>query len=160
MIGVQCIENESAVCKVESCNKYDAIKEVIRKTPVFKTINRCSCFENAVLQREKEQTTGFGEGIAVAHGQLKEADSVYVALGISEKGIDYDSFDKSPVHILFVVASSPENQTNYLIALSAIVKIAKDEHFKKFLIECNNEKQIFSRFREMFYKITDTTVSA
>lgn len=154
MIGVQCIEHESAVCKVESCNKFDAIKEVIRKTPVFKTINKSCCFENAVLKREEEQTTGFGEGIAVAHGQLKEADSVYVALGISEKGIEYDSFDKNPVHILFVVASSPENQANYLIALSAIVKIAKDKTFQRFLRECANEKQIYSHFREQFYKLT------
>jgi mannitol/fructose-specific phosphotransferase system IIA component (Ntr-type) len=57
-----------------------------------------------------------------------------MALGISQEGIPFDSIDKKPVHLLFLIASPPEQQDEYLTALSALVKLLRKEDFRSQII--------------------------
>ena len=60
-------------------------------------------------------------------------DDIVIALGISEEGIDFDSFDHVPVHLLFVITNPPEKQMEYLVALSTVSRLVRDEAFRESL---------------------------
>ena len=64
---------------------------------------------DGVIKREKRGTTGFGHGVAVPHVKTPEVDSLKVAIGISDAGIDFKAFDKEPVHSIFLLIS-PEDR--------------------------------------------------
>lgn len=58
---------------------------------------------DAIRAREDKQSTGIMRGIAIPHGQLDSISSVKGVIGISRNGIEYDSLDREPVHLVFML---------------------------------------------------------
>ncbi|MFC1490862.1 PTS sugar transporter subunit IIA [Candidatus Latescibacterota bacterium] len=56
-----------------------------------------------VFQREKSMSTGVGESIAIPHGSMECIEEIVGAIGISKGGIDFESFDGAPVHIVILL---------------------------------------------------------
>jgi PTS system nitrogen regulatory IIA component len=125
---------EGSVCFLKSREKFAAIHELLHTASVFRILEENDEFERGVISREKRQSTGFGCGVAVAHGQSPELNSVVLAMGISRTGIPYGSPDGKPVHLLFLIASSPQEQEEYLLALSVLVKLLRNVSFRKELM--------------------------
>jgi PTS system nitrogen regulatory IIA component len=130
---LSCFQGGTVVQSLSSQDKFDAIRELIHKAPVFAGLRCQAELEEAVVQREKILSTGLGRGVAVAHGTTETIKDIIIALGISETGIDFDSFDKVPVHLLFVITNPPGRQMEYLVALSTVTRLMRDEAFRESL---------------------------
>jgi len=115
----------NAFCEVTATEKKEAILQVIDTCKVFASIPDRDRFKRAVFRRERIETTGIGHGVAIAHGKILGLDQVYVGLGLSKPGITYGSLDGSPVHLLFVIASSPVTQITYLRVLGKLLETAR-----------------------------------
>jgi nitrogen PTS system EIIA component len=96
-----------------------------------------------LLDREKLESTGIGDGIAIPHGRLKKLKKFYVSLGRSIKGVDFDSIDHKPSHLFFVVMAPENSAVNNLKLLGRIVTLLKDPSFKKRLMEAGSQKELF-----------------
>jgi len=136
----------SVVWNLQSPNKFDAIRETIHRTNVFSQINglNLDTFASAVINREKEQSTGFGHGIAISHGRDAAVAESCVALGVSRHGIAFDSYDGQPVHLLFVVANHPEKHVDYLRILSSLAIVVRNEIFRREILSaiCREEVEL------------------
>lgn len=133
-----------SICHLNGVEKFAAIDEVIDNCKIFnELLDNKERFRRAVHRREIIETTGIGHGVAIAHGKLTCIDKVRVGLGISEEGIDYNSKDGKPVHLLFVISSSPFTQINYLRALASILKSVHDESLRDEVshLFCKNFKE-------------------
>jgi nitrogen PTS system EIIA component len=128
----------SVIWELESSNKYDAIREIIERAPIFTEHPGLdlSAFSKKVVERERLQSTGFGHGVAVAHGRTDQVSSPRIAVGISRSGIDFDSIDEKPVHLLFIVANHPDHEVDYLHILSTLVGMVRDEMFRREILTC------------------------
>lgn len=126
----------SVVWDLASTDKFEAIRETILRTGAFRVVPSLDvdAFVDAVVAREREQSTGFGHGIAIAHGRAPEVSDGVVALGISRRGIDFDSFDGKPVHLLFVVANHPDKHVDYLRILSSLAILARQAQFRESIL--------------------------
>ena len=80
----------------------------------------------AVLDREAKGSTGLENGIAIPHARTAGVGDVVCALGISRAGIDFDSVDGKPCHLVFLILAPPEESTKYLKALSAVALVGRD----------------------------------
>ncbi|TVQ38243.1 MAG: PTS sugar transporter subunit IIA [Spirochaetaceae bacterium] len=151
-------ETGSVVWEIESTDKHDAIREIVFRAPVFRTVANLDLngFAETVIDRERIQSTGFGHGVAVAHGRTPEVVQSAVALGVSRKGIDYDSFDGRPVHLLFIVANHPEQEMDYLQILSALVTLVRNRTFRQELLACLScdelQHKLSCAFHELWYQ--------
>jgi len=58
---------------------------------------------SAVLSREEIMPTGIGNGVAIPHARLLNLTTPIVVLGVSESGLDFNSPDGMPVHLVFLV---------------------------------------------------------
>ncbi len=116
---------EQVFCEVTATDKRGAIMQVIDTCPVFASFPDLDRFKRAVMRRERIETTGIGHGVAIAHGKILGLEKVYVALGSSKEGVDYGSLDGMPVHLLFVIASSPITQISYLHVLGKLLETAR-----------------------------------
>lgn len=137
-------DSGSVVWELESEAKTDAILEVIQRSPIFKNITGFDLndFYEIVLKREALQSTGFGHGVAVAHGRTPMVDDTVVALGVSRQGIDYQALDNRPVHLLFVVATHPDARVNYLKVLSSLITLVRQESFRREIFACLCQEEI------------------
>lgn len=132
------MEPGSIVWDLDSVDKFDAIRETVLRSSVFAAIPGLDpqSFADVVVAREQEQSTGFGYGIAIAHGRTATVQESAVALGVSRQGIAYQSVDGLPVHLLFVVGSHPERQIDYLQILSSLAALGRNTSITRDVLSC------------------------
>jgi mannitol/fructose-specific phosphotransferase system IIA component (Ntr-type) len=80
----------------------------------------------AILEREKLLSTGFGLGLAIPHAKLAGVKDFAVGLGIHRRGLSYESIDDKPVHILVMILCPSSQQEEYLRVLSRVTSFLKD----------------------------------
>lgn len=150
MEKISCFTHGTVVCDLESTDKFEAIHELLCNAPVFRDLEDVEGLEKAVVHREKIQSTGLGSGIAVAHGKCPAVENIVMALGISRKGIQFEAMDNEPVHFLFLLANPPGMQLEYLLALSILVRVIRDQAFRDSLLSCFDPIEIESRLSRAF----------
>jgi len=132
---------------LKSKNKYKAIEELAN---VFKGTDVCSdikAFINALKEREEIMTTGIGFGIAVPHAKLESVHKIAFAIGISKKGIDFNSIDGKPVHLVVLVAAGERQHKEYLKLLSKIMSVLKNDTIRNEMIQAKSTKDIIEILR-------------
>jgi len=85
----------------------------------------------AICDREAKMTTGIMPGIAVPHGRVESIQNVQGVIGISSDGIDYDSIDGQPVHLVFLMVSSASACESHLQALKRLASILEQSSFRE-----------------------------
>ena len=148
--AVELFDRESVIPELDSTDKYGAIRELIRRARVCREIRDPDFFEDAVISREHEYTTGLGHGVAVAHGKAACVKKPFLALGISHKGIEFDSVDGAPVNFLFLVGSAPGNHAEYLSILSLLARVIRNEAFRRSLSLCGTAQDVAERLNRAF----------
>lgn len=89
---------------LSATSKKEAIAEMVDQLDkTGKLINK-SAYMDAVLAREEEYSTGIGMGIAIPHGKSSGVKEPALVFARSESGVDFDSMDGAPAHLLFMVA--------------------------------------------------------
>jgi len=150
MEELHCFEGGSVVKCLESRNKFEAIRELIKKVPLLSHQPNHEQIEAAAINRERIYTTGLGRGIAIAHGKTEGLKDLVIVLGISRQGINFNALDGKPVHLLFLIVNPPQKNTQYLIALSTLAHILRDEAFRTFLIGEINPRIVEQRISQAF----------
>ena len=79
----------------------------------------------AVKDREKILSTGIGLGIAIPHARIGSVNRFVVAVGRHPDGIDFESIDQKPVHIVVLIAGPKDTQKPYLELLAQLSKRLK-----------------------------------
>lgn len=105
-------------------------------------------FLKAISEREKIVSTGIGMAVAIPHAKLPEYDDFFIAIGILNKGVDWDSLDDVPVRIVFMIGGPDDKQTEYLQILSNITYAIKDEQRRKKMLTLNAPEAIMKLFKE------------
>jgi nitrogen PTS system EIIA component len=101
-----------------------------------------------LLDREKLGSTGIGEGIAIPHGRLKKLKKFFISFGRSPKGVDFDSIDRKPSQLFFLVMAPENSAVDNLKLLSRIVTLLKEPSFKKRLMGAQSQKELFQIISE------------
>ena len=85
----------------------------------------------AVKKRETSMSTGIGFGIGIPHASTDLVAEVVAAFGRSPAGMNFDSLDNQPVHLvtLFLV---PQGQfQKHLHTLAGIAKVLRKDEFTR-----------------------------
>jgi len=133
---------------IKSRNKFKAIEEL---AGVFEGSDVCPSITDLVValtEREKIMSTGIGFGIAIPHARLRTVKEMTFAVGISKKGLDFDSIDSNPVHLIILVAAGEKQHKEYLRLLSSIMTILKKEKVKDRIIASESQEEILTLLSE------------
>jgi PTS system fructose-specific IIC component len=74
----------------------------------------------SVLVRESQASTCLGEGLAVPHAIHDCGERIVGAMGISRKGLDFETPDHLPVHCMVVLATPASKGDRHLQVLAAL----------------------------------------
>lgn len=98
-----------------------------------------------VLEREKEDTTGFGMGFAIPHGKSEAVKDACFAVGRNVKGIEWNSLDGEPVNFVILIAVPKEEAgTTHLKILSQIASNLMEDDFKNSLQNAQQEEEVIN----------------
>lgn len=101
-----------------------------------------------LMEREVIGTTGIGQGIAIPHAKTDEVTQVSAALGISRRGVQFDSLDGEPVYIFFLLVAPPDSAGMHLKALGRISRMLRDKFFRQALREAKTQADILKFIKD------------
>ncbi|MBS4166253.1 PTS sugar transporter subunit IIA [Neochlamydia sp. AcF95] len=125
----------------------EALHTIVENLHQNRFLHDKEAFYQAILEREKVVSTGIGMGVAIPHAKLKGYESFFIAIGILQKGVDWNSLDGSPVRIIIMIGGPDDKQTEYLQILSALTIAVKDENRRKKMLTLNSAEAIMTLFK-------------
>ncbi|RDU25138.1 PTS fructose transporter subunit IIABC [Anaerosacchariphilus polymeriproducens] len=136
----------------KASSKKDAIEKMVDLMVKTGKINNPEVYKAGVFAREEEGTTGIGEGIAIPHCKSDAVNAPGLACMVLKDGVDYDSLDGQPVHLIFLIAAPDTEENVHLDVLSRLSVLLMDETFTSNL---RNAKTV-----EEFLSVIDKAESA
>jgi len=130
----QLLKEERVILDLKSKDKESVLEELLE--PLNLPEERKKLVLEALKKRESIGSTGIGKGIAIPHTRSVVLDDVYLVVGRSREGVDFQALDGKPVHLFFLLCAPPQDPgTRYLITLGMIANIARkiiksDEYMK------------------------------
>jgi mannitol/fructose-specific phosphotransferase system IIA component (Ntr-type) len=101
-----------------------------------------------VLEREKRGSTGFGRGVAVPHVKHKSVTKMAAAVGVSTRGIDFNSLDRQPVFSVMLLLSPEDRPEEHLQAMEVIFKNLSKDTFRRFLRQARTPAEVRTLLEE------------
>ena len=96
----------------------------------------------SVLEREKKGSTGFGKGVAVPHVKHPAVKRIAAAIGLSDRGVDFNALDMQPVFSVFLLLSPADSPEEHLQAMEIIFKNLSIDTFRRFLRQSSSVDEI------------------
>ncbi len=122
------LPRSAVVLNLQSKEKFAVIDELVRPLVAAGVITEESEFVSAIARRENMESTGIGLGVAIPHARTKAVSSIVLAFGRSDSGVDFNSLDGKPSHLIFLIAAPEEQKTEYIMTLARLSKLLrKDE---------------------------------
>ncbi len=110
-------------------SKKEALDEMVSLMVKSGKIRDEEAYRKQVYLREEESTTGIGEGIAIPHGKGDCVSRPGLAAMVVKDGVDFDSLDGEPVHLIFLIAAPNTKDNIHLDVLSKLSVLLMDEAF-------------------------------
>ena len=143
MILTQILQPDCIKVPVENRDKEAVITELVDLLNVNGLLLDRDEVLEAVLTRERTQSTGTGAGIAIPHGKCNAVKELVMAIGIAHKPIEFNSIDGKPVTILILLVS-PANQTGpHIQALATISRLMLNEEFRQRLEKVTSSDEVY-----------------
>jgi Kef-type K+ transport system membrane component KefB/mannitol/fructose-specific phosphotransferase system IIA component (Ntr-type) len=79
-----------------------------------------------VWEREQVMSTGLEKGLAIPHARLEGLKAPVLAVGLSQTGVDFDSFDGQPTQLIFLILTPIKDNGAQLEILADISRTFHD----------------------------------
>jgi PTS system nitrogen regulatory IIA component len=133
--------NRILFCSAET--KQGVIDELIAVSEKDGVIANVRVFKDALLNRERIMSTGIGYGVAIPHVKLSGIDEFFVTVGVHKRGVDWDSLDSKPVHLLFLISGPDNRQERYLRILARLTMVIKDPSRRERIPDFKTKFELF-----------------
>jgi PTS system fructose-specific IIC component/PTS system nitrogen regulatory IIA component len=129
---------------MEAEDKDEAFEELVDHFCRVAKLDARDDILDAIFTREAKMSTGIHKGIAIPHGKTNAVKTIRGALGISRKGVIYDSLDGEPVYLLFMLITPMEDSEKHLRILKHLAELVENPQFQ---IELQSQKDPQSAYK-------------
>lgn len=98
----------------------------------------------ALLERERLGSTGFGRGIALPHAKLPDLTGVRGLFLQLQRPIDFQAVDGLPVDLLFILLSPVDAGADHLKALAGVSRMLRNEMVADRLRGAKNDEALYA----------------
>lgn len=138
------LTNETIKMDLQSTSKNGVISELVDVLDnAGKLVNR-EDYQQAVLEREKQSTTGIGDGIAIPHAKTSAVKEPAIVFGRSKVGVDYQAFDGEASYLFFMIAATEGANNTHLEALSKLSTILMKQDVRDQLLKANSTNEVLA----------------
>jgi mannitol/fructose-specific phosphotransferase system IIA component (Ntr-type) len=129
------LTRDQILTDLHAATRWDAIDELIRNlvsTGKIKAEHK-EAIAAVVKKREASMSTGIGFGIGIPHASTDLITEVVGALGRSKPGVNFDSLDNQPVHLVMLFLVPQGQFQKHLHTLANIAKLLHKADFRQAL---------------------------
>ena len=142
---------EAILCEIDTPDKETALRELVDALAAAKAFPKAkaAAIWKEVVERERQATTGIGEGVGIPHARSSHAKKVCMAIGRVPAGMDYGAVDGELVKVILLLVSPKESTDEHLAAMKSIVKIVRDPYQRARLHSCTSPDSFLDLLAEI-----------
>jgi PTS system nitrogen regulatory IIA component len=140
---VDFLRPDLVIAELGAAAKADVLAEMSRHLARFQKGIDPEALRRVLEERELLASTAIGDGIAIPHGKLESVDQLVGALGRSVPGLEFDSIDGKPTHLVFMLVAPSSSTGIHLKALARLSRLYRDADFRRRLIESADSSAMY-----------------
>jgi PTS system nitrogen regulatory IIA component len=142
---------EAILCDLEVSDKEDGIRQIVHALAAAKAFpkTKAKSILSEIVDRERQATTGIGNGVGVPHARSQHAKKVVMGIGRVAGGIDFGAVDGERVRVILVLVSPEKSRADHLAAMKSIVQIVRDPYQCKRLHGCDTPESFLGLLSEI-----------
>ncbi len=135
---------DALVPELKSTERDEVIAELVDAAVAAKGVPKTlrDTLVKEIIGREKHGSTGFGKGVAVPHVKHEKIKKMTAAVGVSQKGVDFNALDKEPVYSVVLLLSPIDQPDQHLQAMENIFSNLQKDNFRRFLRQADSAQAI------------------
>ena len=143
MILEKVFSPKTVILDLESSEKDELFEEMVESiVAVQPGLNREKALA-ALRERESKMSTGIMHAIAAPHGNCDSVTEAVGAIGISRKGVEYDSLDRAPVNVVFLILCNPGQPEAHLSVLKELATVLQNPNFVKEVMGKSTQQEVY-----------------
>lgn len=144
MVLGQVFPKDTIVVNLSSTEKDELFEELLETI-----YSHHPCFDRGealkvLNERESKMTTGIMHSVGIPHALIPSIKSAIGAIGISKEGIDYDSLDKAPVHVVFMIIGNEDGTEQHIQILKQLASVLQIKGFVDELVSLNSASEVYN----------------
>src|SRR5438105_3516417 len=132
---VDFLRPELVIAELASSAKPDVLAEMAAHLAKNQPGVDPQVLQRVLEERELLASTAIGDGIAIPHGKLESVSQLVGTLGRSVSGLEFDSIDGKPTHLVFMLVAPASSTGVHLKALARLSRLFRDSLFRQRLVE-------------------------
>ncbi|MBA7483080.1 PTS system fructose-specific EIIABC component [subsurface metagenome] len=136
------LKPKAIMMEIKSKEKLAAIKEMVDHLIANKFVEDGEKFIKALGKRENLESTGIGDGIAIPHALTNAVKDLVLAFARSTEGVDFSAIDGKPSHLIFLIASSEDKKSEYVVSLAKLSRLLRKHEVREQLKNADSPKEI------------------
>ena len=144
------IHGDSVIPELMATDRNGVIRELVQSLADHGAIEPANVetVAKAVISRENQGTTGFGNGVAIPHVKHEAIKTMKATIGRSSRGVDFAALDRAPVYAVLMLLSPANAPEDHLAAMEKIFRYLQRENFRRFLRLADTSEAIMELIAE------------
>jgi fructose-specific phosphotransferase system IIA component len=136
------------ILELEAQTKEDVLRLLCDRLTGDHRVLDSDAFYEAILERERQISTGIGMGVAIPHVKIPQLTDYVIAVGRSRKGVDFDAMDQKPVHLIFLIGASERQTKEFIHILARVTHLLKHDGIRQALLRADIPGDFLSIIKE------------
>lgn len=136
------------IVELKSSKKDEVLTELIGLTCTSSLVTDKKELRDKIFEREKVVSTGVGVGLATPHAKIASVKDFVISIGFSRDGLDFESLDGNPTHIVVLIACNNSQSADFLKVLAHIVKYLKLATVQRRILDATSKDEIRDIFMQ------------
>ena len=138
------LTKETILIPMHASTKEDAIQELLNHLFSLDILSGTVKLFTNINEREKLYTSSTGRGVAYPHSTSMEINDLKCILGISKKGIDFNSPDGHSCHLILLTLSPINEPKDHIKFITRFRLMVDDPMIRSNLLDSNNSIDIIN----------------
>lgn len=136
------LQDDLVIDEIAATDKIGVLREFAGLLTAKGRVRDHEALVRTLLERESLGSTGIGDGVAIPHGKLPLIEDMVVAFGRSSRGIDFQSLDRKPAHLFFLLITPMDKPGDHLKTLARVSRILKNPELRENLKHAPDGKEL------------------
>jgi PTS system nitrogen regulatory IIA component len=133
----------AVVADLQSRSKPEMLEELARALAAAHPELNPGRLTEVLRERERQGTTGIGDGVAIPHGKLPGLPGIIAAFGMAREGVEFDSIDRKPAQLFFALVAPVDSPGVHLKALARVSRLFKNPQFREAILHAREPEAIY-----------------
>jgi mannitol/fructose-specific phosphotransferase system IIA component (Ntr-type) len=140
------LQEDHVALDLQADTQVEALQEIIALRRGEQGVLDPAKFLEALLARERENSTIMGNGVAFPHARTDLVEEIVLGIGRSVAGVIFGP-EGERVHLLFVIGVPRRMVAEYLVCVGALARLVRNDATRTALLEAKTAKEFVELLR-------------